>query len=126
MPLTKVDVVVRHQRLNVTALVDSGADRCVVPRGIVEALKVDFEKLPLAMGTDGNPVRGLGAGGEFEMRQCRGKIRWRTSTVSDSFWVGPDSAVPWVLLGRDDFFAKYDVTFRWSTNPPIMEFDKVD
>lgn len=120
-PQVNIDLVIRKKKLTLTALVDSGADRTIVPRGVVEALGVDYDKLPAVTDEDGAVVTGSGAGGQFELKECRGKVRWHVQTVCESFWVGPNDAVPWVLLGRDDFFKKFDVRFQWSEEPPVME-----
>jgi hypothetical protein len=126
LPETNVDVVVgKQKRLTVNALVDSGADRTIVPKTVGEALGIDYDKLPLAKGPDGKPMTGQGAGGQFEIRECRGKVRWRNWNFADRFWVGPEESVPWVLLGRDDFFTKFNVRFEWSHNPPVFEIERV-
>lgn len=118
-PLLKVDVVIgkgrRSQR--VTAMVDSGADRTVVPRLVAEALGVDYNSLKKPVGPDGEVLKGQGADGEFEIRVCRGKVRWRMTKICDEFWVADCGMV---LLGRDDFFALFDVMFNWSAANPYM------
>ena len=80
------------------ALIDSGADRTVVPKAVIDALKFDYDKLPPARDENGDPLTGVGASGDFEMRECRAKLRWRQWTVCEQFWVGPAGAVPMVLL----------------------------
>ena len=43
---------------------------------------------------------------------------------ADRFWVGPDGT-PWPLIGRDDFFARFDVHFYWSEAPPVFEIERI-
>ena len=107
-----------------TAVLDSGADRSLFPVSFVEALGVDVDKLPEVKRKDGSPMPGGGVGGEFEMKECRGKLRWRQWKFADRFWVGPDGT-PWPLIGRDDFFARFDVHFYWSEAPPVFEIERI-
>lgn len=121
-PVLTVDVVVgKGKRVqSITAVLDSGADRTVVPRGIVEALGVNYDGLKTPLDSDGEPIQGQGADGAFEIRICRGKVRWRTTTVCTEFWV---ANCGYVLLGRDDFFKKFDVMFDWSAPDPYVDIE---
>jgi hypothetical protein len=120
-PLVKVDVVVGNgRRLQATAVLDSGADRTVVPLQIVEALGVEYDMLKMPIYGNGEPIRGQGADGDFEIRTCRGKVRWRTTTICTEFWV---ANCGFVLLGRDDFFKKFDVVFDWSAPDPYVDIE---
>jgi hypothetical protein len=124
-PFLEVDVVLRRQSQRITAIVDSGADRTVVPRIVVEALGVDFASLEQPQHPDGTPISGFGASGDFELKVCLGKVRWKTSTVCKEFWVADMGTKAIVLLGRDDFFRKYDVSFNWAVDPPYMDIEPV-
>jgi hypothetical protein len=117
LPLLKIDIVLAKKTRQLTAMVDSGADRTVVPRAIIEALGVNWDSLKVAQ-TDG-----VGASGVFEIRICRGKIRWRGKTICEEFWTTDMDKRGIVLLGREDFFTKYDVDFRWSVQPPYMDIN---
>jgi len=125
-PIVRVDVVLRRrdQPLHATAVIDSGADRTIVPRVLVEAGGVAWDGLPGDTNPDGSPRLGRGVGSApVEMRVCRGRVRWRTTTVCEVFLVadmGPNAPV---LLGRSDFFGRFDVTFRWSDTPPSFEIE---
>ena len=101
---------------------DSGADRTVVPRVLVEALGVSHDRLPILRDEKGDQIEGHGVGGGFEIRVCRGRVRWRARTVCKEFWVADTT---WVLLGRADFFRLFDVCFAWSNSPPYMDIEPV-
>ena len=103
-----------------TALVDSGADRTVVPRFVIDALGVDHRTLPILADERGTPLKGEGADGRFEIRICRGSVRWQGVTICEEFWV---TNAPVVLLGRADFFRRFDVFFDWSATLPYMDIE---
>lgn len=91
-----------------------------MPRSIAEALGVNYDKLNEPVDSDGNVIKGQGADGSFEIRVCRGKVRWRTTVICNEFWVANSG---YVLLGRDDFFKRFDVMFDWSTDSPYVDIE---
>ena len=122
-PLLEVGVVTgkgKQPAQEVTATLDSGADQTVVPRSLVEALGVDYDKLKEPVDAAGGAITGKGADGDFELRVCRGKVRWRTTVICNEFWV---ANCPVVLLGRDDFFKLFDVMFDWSAPTPYVDIE---
>ena len=122
-PLLKVGVVTgkgNQPAQEVTAILDSGADRTVVPRSLVEALGVDYDNLKRPVDAAGDAIAGMGAGGDFELRVCRGKVRWHTTVICNEFWVANCLVV---LLGRDDFFKLFDVMFDWSAPTPYVDIE---
>ena len=92
----------------------------MVPKSIVETLGAPYHRLPVLRDAAGNQRMGEGADGAFEIKVCRGKVRWHGRTVCDEFWVANTSKV---LLGRADFFTLYDVFFDWSADPPYMDIE---
>jgi hypothetical protein len=64
-----------------------------------------------------------GIGGDFEARIATGKMRWQGRLICDHFVVIEN--LPLILLGRAEFFAKYEVTFLWSESPPCFDVDAV-
>ena len=101
--------------LKVPALVDSGADISLCPANLLAPLGVEFDTLDVAAGES------RGAGGPFEHRRCSGKIWWREWEL-----VGFDVSKAdgfCILLGRDDFFKHFVVTFDWTTGKPWMDIE---
>ena len=122
-PLLKVSVATgkgKQLAQQVTATIDSGADRTVVPRSLVEALGVNYDNLQGPVDAAGDAITGMGADGNFELRECKGKVRWHTTVICNEFWVA-NCAV--VLLGRDDFFKLFDVMFDWSAPTPYVDIE---
>lgn len=94
-------------------VVDSGADMTSVPAEFLEGTSVDYTTLPVV-------GQGSGAGGTFPFRLCQREIWWEKWKVCDQFIVlnpGQMGDLPTVLLGRADFFTRFDVRFEWSRKP---------
>lgn len=95
------------------AVVDSGADTTSVPAEFLEGTPIDVASLPIV-------GEGSGAGGKFPYRLCQTEIWWEKWKVCDRFLVldaGQMGDLPVVLLGREDFFKRFDVSFDWSRTP---------
>lgn len=101
------------------AVVDSGADRTILPGEIVEAFGVGFSSLPLS------GENSLGAGGAFETRTGSGEVRWREYVICEEFLVAAPGTLPFALLGREDFFKRFQVRFSWHHKPPSFQIDSV-
>lgn len=101
------------------ALIDSGADKTIIPYEILEAAGIPFDALSLTQ----DP--GLGAGGQFEVRTCPGTLYWRKWEIASSVSVAEKGMLPFALLGRADFFEKFVVRFRWHSNPPTIDVDPI-
>ncbi len=118
VPLLRVDIEVNGYVGILPAILDSGADRVMVPFEFLQPAGVAFGALPLA------PGKQLGAGGEFPARVCRAKISWKGTTICDEVYViAQGSKLPFILLGRDDFFTKYSIRFNWQRTPPTVDID---
>lgn len=117
-PLLTVLLEVDNLTQQMMAMVDSGADRTIIPAEVLDAHPtVSFSDLsPL-------PTGGVGAGGGFEIRECPGKITWRQWEICDGFQVAEPGKLKMALLGREDFFKRFIVRFVWDKNPPVLEIN---
>lgn len=97
----------------VAALVDSGADRSAIPLGLARAVGIPYDPA--------KPIQSRGAGGTFDQFEATaevlleseiGPIRLDRPTLNDH--------IPFILLGRDDFFRAYVV--RFDQRAMTMEF----
>ncbi len=122
MPLLRVELEFEFNGVRMTRLVpgllDSGADCAMGPFEFFEGTGVSYESLPET------PGKNLGAGGEFEARLCKAKISWEGTVISEEIKViQAGSKLPFILLGRNDFFAKYTIRFSWHRMPPTIDID---
>lgn len=101
------------------AIIDSGADSTIVPIEFLADCGVDFDKL--AKPATGDKSRG--AGGEFDARVMPAKVKWREWLITEEIHVAGPKSLPAVLLGRADFFALFNVRFRWDSDPPFVDVD---
>ena len=112
-----VEVVVRTGRVRrrLKALVDSGADRSIIPAELLGDL-VTFEELPSA-GTAG----GLGA---VELRSADSSLSFAGTIFATSLLVtAPGTHLRYAVLGRDDFFKRFEICFRWTHRPPTFSIE---
>lgn len=103
---------------SVPAVIDSGADVTIVPFEVFVGAGLEWTKLPAGS-------QGLGAGGVFERRPLQAEIRYRDWLICDSVEVAQPGALPFALLGRQDFFQKFIVRFAWHKSPPEVIIDPV-
>ncbi len=118
-PIIILTIEIGSLTVRAPGLIDSGADKTLVPYEAIAPLGIDFEKLAAGAG-------GRGPGGELETRQCQGTIRWDKVLLMTEFTVaepgkGPDA----VLLGRADFFQIYIPRFHWHKDPPVFDLDPI-
>ena len=116
-PVLTITVAIGAAVLDGPAIVDSGADRTIIPAEIVELAGIVFTDLPLTS------EQGIGAGGGFETRTCKGKVKWRSWLICSEFLVADH--LPFALLGREDFFKRFNVRFGWHRDPPTVDIDPV-
>ena len=94
-------------RLGGIALVDSGADISVIPKGFAELLDLDLS------GKE-NPSYGL-SGKVIKCIESKIKVIFGTSHEKQEFWmpvlVSPNDNCP-LILGRDGFFDKFKIAFN--------------
>jgi predicted aspartyl protease len=101
------------------ALIDSGADGVLVPAAFVEDTEADYSRL------DGHG-HVMASGGPSSCRFAPGIVEWSGVEICKRFRVSappsqPHLAVPFVILGREDFFRLFVVTFHWHLSPPEFE-----
>jgi hypothetical protein len=122
-PIIPVTIEANGRTLPFDALIDSGADRTVVPGEFMAQFGISFASLGFS---DPNPSSGVGAAGGGHTRYCDGTIRWGTTILASSFQVAPPSTrPPAVCLGRNDFFRNYVVRFSWHKDPPVFDLDPI-
>jgi hypothetical protein len=123
VPLLTVTLELGGRSLDVLALVDSGADSTMLPYDSIEACGLPYHDVP------GPVLTGVGAGGEFEFKNCEGRVTYGGAVVCKTFGVpAPRHDVPGLpfgLLGRRDFFSKHIVRFAWHRDPPEFNVDPV-
>jgi hypothetical protein len=99
------------------ALVDSGADMSIVPAESLATFGVDWNKLS-------SPIEeSKGAGGKLRFRRFDAKLVWEGYSLSDHVALAEPKRLPGPLLGRNDFFVRFNVRFRWFKSPPELEID---
>ena len=122
-PMIPVTVEISGRTHEFPAMVDSGADRTIVPGEFLPLLGLTFENLPHS---ETAPTRGTGEAGPGFTRLCIGTIKWGNVVLVRSFQVAPPSTrPPAVCLGREDFFKNYVVRFNWAKDPPEFFLDPV-
>jgi hypothetical protein len=106
-PLVEVEFRFPGDPRTPLALVDSGADRTMLPAEFLPA-SVPYESLTV-LGT------GRGVGGEFEIRRCDHEVWFQKWKVCGVFIVIEPGKMPdpTVLLGRLDFMKRFTVSFDW-------------
>jgi hypothetical protein len=100
------------------AIVDSGADRIIMPAEFAAAVGIEYSKLPAGTANHG-------AGGGFEARLCTGIVKYRDWPICDEFLIAEPNQMPVMLLGRDDFFRRFVVHFNWHRDPPTFDVDPI-
>lgn len=97
------------------ALLDSGADRSVLPVDAAEALGIPMDPLP------GGHLEGVGGGVASSIAPVDVEVRQGNVSYSDTHWMHVlTEDVGWplpVLLGREPLFHIFDVEFRLSDPP---------
>ena len=92
-------------RMNVIALVDSGADCSVIPKGLAEILN---------LGLTGPKQDSFGFGGKIECVESHIQILLSQNHEKHEFkipvLVSSDDSCP-IILGRNKFFNKFKITF---------------
>ena len=92
-------------RMNVIALVDSGADCSVIPKGLAEILNLNLT---------GPKQDSFGFGGKIECIESNVSIILKQNHEKHEFQipvlVSSDDSCP-IILGRSKFFAKFKITF---------------
>ncbi|MGD0449430.1 MAG: aspartyl protease family protein [Candidatus Bathyarchaeia archaeon] len=109
MPLLHVRLSYKDAKLRTIGLVDSGSTTTFVPIELAEMLAIPVE----------TQVQAVGAGGRFQntIRKVNISILKGTTPIVTfpnfpAYVPTEADRIPYVVLGRDSIFRKYDVTFR--------------
>ncbi|MGI8871353.1 MAG: hypothetical protein ACR2KI_01965 [Candidatus Limnocylindria bacterium] len=116
MPFVGVEVTLGDQTLPCAALIDSGADRTLVPFEVAVAFGIDATSLPVVSYHAGEI-------GLAEQRVAAGSVTYRGVAVCpEQVLISAEGSLPfpWVILGREDFFRLFAVAFRWDATPPAF------
>lgn len=121
LPMLHIRLSCGTSSLTTVGLVDSGSTTTFVPLEIAEMLSVPVERTDAAVGAGGrfdNTIRKL------KISILRGN---RPVAVFQDFpaYVPTESdRIPYVVLGRDSIFRKFDITFRENLHRAILRTPK--
>lgn len=121
-PELVVTLEVGARRIPMSAIVDSGADMTIVPAEPRAARGFDYSDMEVIPGGEG---RGVGQECRFEMRRLpNASLSWRGNTFTSEVLVAEPNSFDIGLLGREDFFNVFRVSFEgWRDQPPWMDVD---
>ena len=102
------------QMVPVIGIVDSGADSTVVNIALLEAYGVDFASLPPL-----KPSKGMGPG-MIANGRLDARARYKGTVFAESIRVTGAGGAEVALLGRGDFFRRFDVYFEWRGSLPTF------
>ncbi len=122
LPLLHIRLSGSHGSLTTIALVDSGSTTTFVPLELAEMLSLPIHKEEEAVGAGGkfqNTIRNV----KISILNARKPI-W---TVDAQVYVPtqPDR-IPYVVLGRDYIFRKYDILFRENQQRLFLKAPKIN
>ena len=121
LPLLHIRLSSDEDSLTTIGLVDSGSTTTFVPLELAEILSLPIEKEDSAVGAGGrfqNTIRKVNISilkGHEEVAKFLG---WPAYVPTE-----PDR-VPYVVLGRDSIFRKFDITFRENKQRVILRGSK--
>jgi len=117
LPMVPVRLSNGKESVTTISLVDSGSTTTFIPLEFAEILSLPIEKEEEA----------IGAGGSFKntIRRVDISILKGSSTIAQfsNFYVYvpvDEGKVPYVVLGRDSIFRKFDITFRENKERVIL------
>lgn len=123
LPLLQVRLSTETQSFSTSALVDSGATCSFLPTDLAEILGLQLD--PASSHT------AVGAGGEFRTVEFQVTIELtKGGRVFAKFKKWPvlvpinREAIPYMVLGRDSVFRRFDVTFRELIQRTILRLPK--
>ena len=121
LPLVHIRIKSSETELETIGLVDTGATKTLIPKELAEILLLKCER----------EAEVTGAGGIFISREAKLKRLLLMKNVTpfatfvETKVLVPDSkdALPYVILGRDHVFKRFDITFH--ENRQKMTFTKL-
>jgi len=108
------------EAIDTIALLDSGADHCVLPIGLAELLDLDLSATPLETGGIGGSVQSIPTEMTVIVRNSHERYSIRTPVWAI---IGGHDEVP-PILGREGFFEHFEITFKQIQKKIILK--KVD
>lgn len=95
--------------LSTIGLVDSGSTTTFVPLELAEILSLPIEREDRAVGAGGsfnNTIR------KVDITLLKGRTRFSKIPNFPAYVPVEEGRIPYVVLGRDSIFRKFDITFR--------------
>ena len=115
LPLGEIVLRAGPIRRAMPALIDSGADRTVMPAELVSDI-LPFDDLM--------PVGRAGGLGSVEIRLAEAELSFGGLRFTDFVLVAaPGTSLRYPVLGRGDFFRRFAVCFHWSHSPPTFSIE---
>jgi len=109
LPMLHVRLAHVDQSLSTIGLIDSGSTTTFVPLELAEILSLPIEKEASAVGAGGsfsNTIR------KVDITLLKGRTSFAKFGKFPVYVPTDEGRVPYVVLGRDSIFRKFDVTFR--------------
>ena len=121
MPVLWVRCLFQHRIApRIQAVVDSGSPYCLFKSDIADFLKIDLSNAP--QGSVGGVIRGPSEPLYFHKVKLQVENNW-TFEVMGGFM----KKLSWpIILGRNGFFDRFQVTFDHSKTPHEFEITKID
>ena len=103
------------------AILDSGADETTLPWRMIGPSGASWDDLPKAGKDDEEHYQDLFNGLSEPTRRLDGQVYWRDHLITGRPLIfPPEKGIGDPVLGRRDFFALFEVTFRWGEDPPTF------
>jgi hypothetical protein len=118
-PLIKIRLKHHNRSFQTLALIDSGATYSMIPLEFIEILGIELPSIT---------AQALGANGPFmlynvilELLECYSEdvIFCIFENISVKIPTNPNT-LPFIVLGRDSLFKRYEITFRENENELIL------
>ncbi|GCC11299.1 hypothetical protein IPdc08_01350 [archaeon] len=107
-PSIPVTLVNGGEAIDVVALIDSGADHCIIPRGLAELLDLDLSKAPEDTKGIGGSVQAVPTFMNIVVQNSHERYSIK---VPASVLMQEDTDIP-PILGRVGFFDEFEIRFK--------------
>ena len=121
LPMLHIRLSHGNQSLTSIGLIDSGSTSTFVPLELAEILSLPVEKQASAVGAGGsfnNTIR------KVDITLLKGKTVCAKFRDFPTYVPLEEGRVPYVVLGRDSIFQKFDITFRENQQKFILSGSK--
>jgi len=109
LPMVHIRLSISSESLTTIGLVDSGSNVTFVPLELADILSLPIEREDSAVGAGGtfnNTIR------KVNIRLLKGNTSFASFPNFPVYVPMDQGRVPYVVLGRDSIFSKFDITFR--------------